>query len=128
VMSRKDDDELGGLRAGDVVEVRSAEEILPTLDDRGELDAVPFMPEMLPFCGRTLTVEKVAHKVCDTITRGGLRSMERAVHLTAARCDGSAHGGCENACLLYFKSEWLKRVSPPYRREHRWRRSTCCTR
>ncbi len=69
------------LRVGDRVQVRSQEEILATLDERGELDSLPFMPEMLPFCGQTLTVEKVAHKACDTITRGGLRKMDDAVHL-----------------------------------------------
>lgn len=98
------------LRVGDRVEVRSEAEIFATLDERGELDSLPFMPEMLPYCGKVLTVEKVAHKVCDTITRGGLRRMERAVHLTGVRCDGSAHGGCQNACLMYWKEDWLKRV------------------
>lgn len=95
------------LRVGDRIQVRSQAEILATLDDRGELDALPFMPEMLAYCGTELTVEKVAHKVCDTITDGGLRKMDRAVHLVGARCDGSAHGGCQNACLLYWKQEWL---------------------
>jgi hypothetical protein len=98
-----------GLRVGDVVRVRSQEEILATLDEHGELESLPFMPEMLQFCGTQLTVDKVAHKTCDTITRGGLRKMGRAVHLTAARCDGSAHGGCQNGCLLYWKEEWLVR-------------------
>ena len=32
---------------GEVVEVRSPEEILATLDENGELDGLPFMPEML---------------------------------------------------------------------------------
>jgi hypothetical protein len=99
-----------GFRVGDRVQIRSQEEILGTLDERGELDSLPFMPEMLQFCGSQLTVEKVAHKVCDTITDGGLRKMDRAVHLVGARCDGSAHGGCQNACLLYWKEEWL---TPP---------------
>ena len=35
------------LPIGDIVEVRPAEEILAGLDDRGELDSLPFMPEML---------------------------------------------------------------------------------
>lgn len=98
------------LRAGARVRVRSAEQILATLDERGELEALPFMPEMLRFCGSELTVDKVALKACDTITRGGLRRMDNAVHLTGARCDGSAHGGCQNACLLYWKTEWLEPV------------------
>ncbi len=101
-----------GLKVGDLVEVRSAEEIRATLDEHGELDGLPFMPEMLAFCGRRLTVHKVAHKLCDYIGLTGLRRMYDAVHLTDSRCDGSAHGGCQNACSLYWKEQWLKRVDP----------------
>ena len=101
-----------GLRVGDLVEVRSAEEIMATLDERGELENLPFMPEMLKFCGQRLTVDKVAHKLCDTINGSGLHKMENAVHLTGSRCDGTAHGGCQTACLLYWKEAWLKRVEP----------------
>jgi hypothetical protein len=100
------------LRVGDWVEVRSEAEILATLDDRGELDELPCMPEMLAYRGRRLRVAKVAHKVCDNIARTGLHRMERAVHLTDARCDGSGHGGCQNACLLFWKEAWLRRVEP----------------
>jgi len=100
------------LRVGDLVEVRSAEEIMATLDERGELENLPFMPEMLKFCGQRLTVDKVAHKLCDTIVGTGLHKMENAVHLTGSRCDGSSHGGCQTACLLYWKDAWLKRVEP----------------
>ncbi|PZG42436.1 hypothetical protein C1I98_19805 [Spongiactinospora gelatinilytica] len=101
------------LRVGDVVEVRSADEILATLDENGELENLPFMPEMLRFCGQRMTVHKVAHKLCDTISRSGIRRMERAVHLTGARCDGAAHGGCQTACSLYWKEAWLKPASGP---------------
>jgi hypothetical protein len=101
-----------GLRAGDLVEVRSAEEIMATLDERGELENLPFMPEMLKFCGRRLTVDKVAHKLCDTIGSSGFHKMANSVHLTGSRCDGASHGGCQTACLLYWKEAWLKRVEP----------------
>ncbi len=83
----------GSLRVGDMVEVRSAAEIRATLDDRGELESLPFMPEMVAFCGKRLSVHKVAHKICDTISRSGMRRMTGAVYLTGARCDGAAHGG-----------------------------------
>ena len=92
-----------GLKVGELVEVRSAEEIRATLDENGELGGLPFMPEMLAFCGRRLTVHKVAHKSCDNIARTGLRRMTDAVHLTESRCDGSAHGGCENALLAVLE-------------------------
>ncbi len=101
-----------GLRVGDLVEVRSAEEIMATLDERGELENLPFMPEMLKFCGQRLTVNKVAHKLCDTIGGTGLHRMNNAVHLTDSRCDGASHGGCQTACLLYWKEAWLNRVKP----------------
>jgi hypothetical protein len=101
-----------GLKVGDLVEVRSAEEIFGTLDERGELENLPFMPEMLAFCGKRLTVRKVAHKLCDTISGSGMRRMTNAVHLSNSRCDGSAHGGCQTACSLYWKEQWLRRVDP----------------
>lgn len=96
------------LRAGDTVRVRTKEEILETLDESGRLGALPFMPEMLAFAGQELTVFKRADKTCDTITQTGTRRrMENTVHLVGARCDGSAHGGCQAGCLLFFREEWL---------------------
>jgi hypothetical protein len=101
-----------GLTVGELVEVRSPEEIRATLDENGELDGLPFMPEMLACTGRRFRVRKVAHKSCDNIARTGMRRMTDAVHLVDSRCDGSAHGNCENACSLYWKESWLKRVDP----------------
>jgi hypothetical protein len=98
------------LRVGEVVEVRSQEEILATLDERVELDGLPFMPEMLQFCGRRFRVDKRAMKLCDTINGGGMHRMDHAVHLQGVRCDGQAHGGCQAACLVYWKEAWLRRA------------------
>jgi hypothetical protein len=98
------------LRVGDLVEVRGADEILATLDDHGEYESLPFMPEMLRYCGRRFTVHKVAHKLCDTIGGTGFRRMADAVHLAGVRCDGRAHGGCQAECLIYWKTSWLRRV------------------
>jgi len=98
------------LRAGDLVEVRSREEILATLDRDGSIDGLPFMPEMLAFCGQRFTVDKRADKTCDTISQSGMRRMKDAVHLEGTRCTGSAHGGCEAACQIFWKESWLKRV------------------
>lgn len=107
------------LRAGDWVEVRSQEEILATLDDRGSLDALPFMPEMLQYCGRRFRVVKSAHKTCDTISTYRNRRMESAVHLEGLRCDGAAHDGCQAACLLFWKKAWLRPASGPGPKEKR---------
>jgi hypothetical protein len=100
------------LRPGELVEVRSQEEILATLDEDGRLEGLPFMPEMLQFAGRRLRVYKRAIKACDTIGNTGMYRMERAVHLEGVRCDGQAHGGCQASCLIYWKDAWLKPAQP----------------
>jgi hypothetical protein len=102
-----------GFRAGDWVEVRSAAEILATLDSDGALDALPFMPELLQYCGKRFKVFKSAHKSCDTIRTWRNRRMNDAVHLEGLRCTGEAHDGCQAGCLIYWKETWLKPVQGP---------------
>lgn len=100
-------------RVGDWVEVRSVEEILRTLDPSGELESMPFMPEMLPHAGRRYRVSAAAHKTCDTVNKTGGRAVPNTVHLEDLRCDGSAHGGCQATCLLFWKTAWLRPVDGP---------------
>lgn len=98
------------LRPGEWVEVGTKEEILATLDARSTHAKMPFMPEMFGFCGQRFQVYKRADKTCDTVDKtGGLR-LEDTVHLVGTRCDGSAHGGCEAGCFLFWREAWLKRV------------------
>jgi len=99
------------LRPGDWVEIRSAEEILATLDDQGSLDGLVLMPEMLDYCGRRMQVGARADKTCDTIDLTGMLRMHNTVHLKGARCGGAAHGGCQAACLIFWKETWLRPVS-----------------
>jgi hypothetical protein len=97
---------------GDRVVVRTAGEILATLDAAGACEGMPFMPEMLPLLGRRFTVSKRAQKVCDTIKYTGSRRLETTVLLDDLRCDGSAHDGCQAECRLYWKEAWLRPATP----------------
>jgi hypothetical protein len=97
-----------GLKPGELARVRSAKEIFATLDERGMLDGLPFMPEMLKYCGRTLPVTQRADKTC--AGDGVVRRMHDTVHLQSIRCDGSAHDGCQAACLMFWKEAWLERA------------------
>jgi hypothetical protein len=97
---------------GDWVEIRPLAEIMATLDASGALEAMPFMPEMVPYAGRRFQIVKSAHKTCDPTGSCELRRMPDAVHL-ATRCDGAAHDGCEARCLLFWKKAWLKPVNGP---------------
>src|SRR4029453_3187430 len=100
----------GRLRVGDWVEVRSKEEILRTLDHNGEKEGIPFMPEMLAFCGRQFQIYKGAHKTCDTVFPIRGRRVANSVHLET-RCNGKGHGGCEAECLIFWKEAWLRPLS-----------------
>ena len=99
-----------GLRRGEAVEVRSPAEILATLDERGCLGNLPFMAEMVPFCGQLFTVDRRADKVCDTIATLRSRRINDAVLLDGLRCDGSAHAGCQADCKFYWHEAWLTRA------------------
>jgi hypothetical protein len=97
------------LQAGDWVEVRSKEEILATLDRNGRLEGLPFMPQMFHYCGRRFRVYQRAHKTCDTIASGRSLKVPGGIHLDL-RCDGKSYGGCQAACLIFWKDAWLKLV------------------
>lgn len=98
------------LKAGEWVVVRSPEEILATLDERGCLENMPFMPEMLRYCGQRLRVSKRADKTCQYIFGWSIRRVKDSVHLEHVRCDGAGHDGCEAGCLIFWKEAWLKRA------------------
>jgi hypothetical protein len=98
-----------GFRANNRVQVKSADEILATLDENGCLDGLPFMPEMLKYCGKEFVVFRRIDKIIDVIKMTGLRRMSKTVTLNSVRCDGHAHGGCQQGCQLLWKEEWLRR-------------------
>jgi len=96
---------------GDWVRVKTASEILATLDGDGRLEGLPFMPEMVSLIGSVRMVRRRAVQTC--VEGHGLRGMERTVLLDAPRCDGSAHDGCQRGCLPFFKEAWLAPIDAP---------------
>lgn len=99
-----------GLLPGELVEVRSLQEILATLDDDGTLNGLPFMPEMVAACGQRFRVFRRIDKINDWVRHSGLRRMHDTVLLEQFRCDGSAHGGCQAHCHVQWREAWLKRA------------------
>jgi hypothetical protein len=93
---------------GDEVEVRSLDEIRSTLDPAGCLEALPFMREMEKTCGRTLRVIRIVDKIYDYNRTRSMRRLDRCVLLSGLRCDGNDHGGCQAACYLLWRVEWLR--------------------
>lgn len=96
------------LRPGDIVRVKSYDEIRATLNEGSALDGLPFMPEMRPFCGGTYRVHRRIEKINDMRHKTGLRRMHAAVTLTDVRCCGASHGGCQADCQILWKEAWLE--------------------
>lgn len=88
-----------------LMKVRSPSEILTTLDPDGKLDGLPFMPEMVAYCGSCVRVYRSARRTC--VDGLGFRVMKDAVFLQDLRCDGGFHDQCERGCLLFWKRDWL---------------------
>ena len=65
------------------------------------------MPQMFKYCGQRFQVYKRAHKTCDTVNPVAGRRLADGIHLNL-RCDGKAYGGCQAACLIFWKAAWLK--------------------
>lgn len=103
--------EVLNLKVGEIVEVRSAKEILATLDKRGKLKGLGFTPEMMKFCGRRLRVYRKLDRIILEAT-GELRKIRTpTVLLEGVFCDGKSHGGCDRSCFCFWREEWLKKVS-----------------
>jgi hypothetical protein len=97
------------MKAGDLVRVRPFESIAGDLDGDGCLDGLPFMPEMVPYCGRVFGVRKRADRLC--LEGVGMGLLSRCVFLDDVRCDGSAHGGCGRGCAAIWHETWLEPVT-----------------
>ena len=96
---------------GDLVEVKAPDEILQTLDAKGALDHLPFMPEMSEFCGRRFTVSRRALPICFSGPGSprGFRA-DDVVTLDGVRCSGAAHDGCQKACVIFWREAWLRKA------------------
>jgi len=93
------------LKTGDVVQVRSENEILATLNGRGELEGLSFSEGMRKYCGKRFRVLKQVNKI---IVEGvGMRRMNKTVILEKAICDGEAFNACRRTCHFLWKEKWL---------------------
>ena len=96
-------------RVGDRVQVANAEQILSTLDANCRFEGLPFMPQMVPCCAQELTVTRWVNNVCYPVDGGAdYGNLTNSVLLNVDRCDGSYYGGCQMACPLIWKTEWLR--------------------
>jgi hypothetical protein len=98
--------------AGDWVAVKSAEEVRATLDAKGKLRGLSFVPAQWQSCGRIYRVQKVVRRLMDDARQ--MRPVGHTVLLEGANCDSHEGGmGCGRRCPLMFRDDWLSPAEPP---------------
>lgn len=93
---------------GELVRVRSEDDILRTLDRGGRNKGLLWMPIMRKYCGSEFRL----YKRVDTIlleSTGELRKLKNTVLLEGALCDGLY--GCDRACFHFWREAWLQKVN-----------------
>jgi hypothetical protein len=100
----------GSLQAGDVVRVRSKEEIKATLDRWNRLRGCDFMEEMWPYCGTTQRVYKRVGRFLDERDYR-MKRCRGIVFLDGLICEGTVdYGPCDRSCFYFWREEWLEKI------------------
>jgi hypothetical protein len=99
------------IQAGDLVRVRSKEEIQATLNPWGILKGCMFMPnEMSPYCGTTQRVFKRLERFVDERDYH-VKKSQGIVLLEGLYCQGTSdYGRCDRSCFYFWREEWLERI------------------
>ena len=98
------------LNPGDIVRVRSREEIKQSLSPWNELRGCGFMDEMFQYCNTRQRVLKKVEKFLDerdylVKKTSGIIILENVI------CGGTkAFGPCDRSCFYFWREEWLEKV------------------
>ena len=103
------DSEVLGLRPGELVEVKSIDEILATLGPDRKCKGLLWMTGMRKYCGKRYRVFKRIENIL-LETNGDSRKMKHTVILEGVMCDGAEFGDCDRSCFHFWREAWLKRV------------------
>ena len=96
---------------GDLVRVRSREEILATLDPFKELKGCAFLPEMYRYCGTQQRVLRSMQHFMDERDYK-LKKVRGVILLENVICNGTpVFGECDRCCFLFWREEWLEKIA-----------------
>lgn len=98
------------LDAGDLVRVRSQEEIRSTLDRWQSLKGCGFLSGMAGYCGTTQRVLKRVERFMDERDYR-MKKATGIVLLDGALCSGTGTTGrCDRSCFFFWREEWLEKL------------------
>jgi hypothetical protein len=102
--------EVLNLQPGELVEVRSKEEIMATLRKDQKNRGLWFDAEMLPYCGGIYRVLRRVHRIVDEKTGKLLDLKNPCIILDGVVCKSEFHWLCPRAIYPYWRESWLKRA------------------
>lgn len=96
------------LRSGDIVRVKSRDEIQRSLNRWNQLKKCSFMEEMWRYCGTTQRVLKKVDKFLDERDYR-LKKCSGLYTLEGVLCHGTIDfGECDRSCFFFWREEWLE--------------------
>ena len=100
------------LKEGELVRVKSTDEILATVDELLVNRGMGFHPEMMPYCGKTFRVTQRVRKLINEKTGQLVELKNSCLVLEGADCHGryTPPLNCPRACPPYWREIWLERV------------------
>jgi hypothetical protein len=104
------------VRPGEMVEVRSYEEIKRTLDERTRNRGLWFDPEMVPYCGGRYRVQDRVQRIINERNGCMIELSSDCLILEGVVCRGEHSPGrwfCPRAIYPYWREAWLRPVAGP---------------
>jgi hypothetical protein len=109
------------LQPGELVQVKSAAEIVETLDAENKNRGLRFDVEMLPYCGRTYRVLHRVEKIIDEKSGRMLKLQNDCIILDGVMCKAcysTKRLFCPRSIYSYWREIWLKRVASSGSHQH----------
>jgi hypothetical protein len=101
------------LQPGELVQVRSREEIMRTIDSKRKNRGLSFDVEMAPFCGKTFRVHSRVERIINEKTGAMMKMANPCIILEGVACGGCYSRYrlfCPRSIYSYWREIWLKRA------------------
>lgn len=103
------------LQPGELIKVRSYEEILATLDEDGRNHGMWFDAEMVPYCGGTYRVLDRVNTIINEKT-GKMQNLKNDCimleQVVCRACYSRYRKFCPRSIYPYWREIWLERIKP----------------
>jgi hypothetical protein len=100
-----------GLHPGDIVRIKSRDQIKATLDNWNRLKGCAFMEEMWAYCDTTQRVLKKVEQFLDERDYH-IKKCKSVFLLDGIICNGTKDfGRCDRSCFFFWREEWIEKLN-----------------